>query len=49
MKIGSPKISKCIDKNFEDAYNENDYNNCIFSNNIDKNIIIRNSIFDSCI
>ena len=42
MKINKPKISTCTDKSLIDAYNEDEYINYKFTENIDESITINN-------
>ena len=49
MNIKRPKIRNCEEKDILDAYTHEEYNNCIFNKNIDRNICICYTTFDSCI
>ena len=49
MKINKPKISICTDKSLIDAYNEEEFINYKFTENIDESITINNITIDTCI
>ena len=49
MNIKKPKVLKCIDRKIIDCYEDNTFSNCKFSDNIDGNIKIIDTTFDSCI
>ena len=49
MKRKKPKILSCEEKSILTAYQNKEYYNCHFKENIDKNIEISDTTFDSCI
>ena len=49
MKINKPKISICTDKSLIDAYNEEEFINYKFTENIDESITINNITIEGSI
>ena len=49
MKISSPKIKSCIEGDLLDSIKYGDFNNKLYSNNIDGSVVVSDVTFDSCI